>query len=167
MSEKQLLNQTVIESTERSQTAVKQFCDGCNCSQAVLMAFAGRYGIDEAMAMQISAGLGGGVGRMGEVCGTLTGAALVLGLEMGPKTNLDREAKEATYVASRLLQERFIERHGSNRCKNLLNKDLSVASEYQQAKELGLFKTQCPNYVETVVALLEQLLENSEQKNER
>ncbi|MEJ2610321.1 MAG: C-GCAxxG-C-C family protein [Candidatus Thiodiazotropha sp.] len=162
MSESQQSSQSVIEKTKRSETAVKRFSEGCNCSQAVLMAFARRYGLNEAMAMQMSAGLGGGVGRMGEVCGTLTGAALVLGLEMGPKSNLDREAKEATYVATQLLQKRFIERHGSNRCKDLLNKDLSVATEYQQAKELGLFKTQCPNYVETVVSLLEQSLENSE-----
>ncbi|MES9853169.1 MAG: C-GCAxxG-C-C family protein [Candidatus Thiodiazotropha sp. L084R] len=158
---------TPVTITNRPQTAVKCFCNGYNCSQAVLTAFADRYGIDEPLAMRLATGLGGGVGRMGEVCGTLTGAALVLGLELGPKTSDDIDAKEKTYVATKQLQERFIERHGSNRCKELLKKDLSNHTEYQQAKELGLFKTHCPNYVETVVSLLDQFLEDSEDQDER
>jgi C_GCAxxG_C_C family probable redox protein len=136
--------------------AVDRFCDGCNCSQSVLTVFAERYGLDDSLAMRIATGLGGGVGRMGGVCGTLTGAALVVGLEQGPTTREGRNAKEATYAATRRLQERFIERHGSNQCRDLLEKDLSSDVEYQQAKELGLFKTRCPHYVETVVTLLDE-----------
>ena len=109
--------------------AVERFRDGCNCSQSVLSVFAGRYGLDEALTMRISSGLGGGVGRMGGICGTLTGAALVLGLELGPRTREGRNAKEATYAATRWLQERFIERHGSNQCRQLLEKDLSIDAE--------------------------------------
>ncbi|MES9981342.1 MAG: C-GCAxxG-C-C family protein [Candidatus Thiodiazotropha sp. 6PLUC5] len=156
------------DSTEtRAKAATQCFCNGYNCSQAVLTAFAGRYDLDEGLAMRLSSCLGGGVGRMGEVCGTLTGAALVVGLELGPKSSEDVDAKEKTYVATRQLQERFIERHGSNICKELLQKDLSNRSEYLQAKELGLFKIHCPNYVETVVSLLDQLLEDSEDQDER
>ncbi|ODC02090.1 hypothetical protein A3197_21380 [Candidatus Thiodiazotropha endoloripes] len=147
-----------------SQLAVKRFCDGYNCAQAVLTSFANRYQVDTELAMRISSGLGGGVGRMGDICGTLSGAALVLGLQMGPKTSDDASAKEATYNATRLLQERFMARHGSNRCKELLQKDLSIPAEYQEAKSLGLFKTQCPDYVGTVVTLLNQILEESEVK---
>ena len=136
--------------------AVERFCDGCNCSQAVLTVYAERYGLDQTLAMRIATGLGGGVGRMGSVCGTLTGAALVLGLAHGPSNSEGRNAKEATYSATRQLQERFIERHGSHQCRELLEKDLSIDEEYRQARELGLFKTRCPNYVETVVTLLDQ-----------
>ncbi len=139
-----------------SREAVVRFCDGCNCSQSVLTVFAGRYGLDESLAMRIATGLGGGVGRMGGVCGTLTGAALVLGLDSGPRTRNGKAAKEATYVATRWLQQRFIERHGSTQCRELLEKDLSSDDEYRQARELGLFKTRCPNYVQTAVALLDQ-----------
>ncbi|MCG8124800.1 MAG: C-GCAxxG-C-C family protein [Candidatus Thiodiazotropha taylori] len=146
------------------QLAVKRFCDGCNCAQAVITSFADRYGIDTELAMRISSGLGGGVGRMGDICGTLSGAALVLGLQMGPKTAADVSAKEATYNATRLLQERFMARHGSNRCKELLQKDLSIPAEYQEAKSLGLFKTRCPDYVHTAVTLLSQTIQDSELK---
>ncbi|MEW8506455.1 MAG: C-GCAxxG-C-C family (seleno)protein [Candidatus Thiodiazotropha sp.] len=143
-----------------AQAAVERFCDGCNCSQAVLTAFARRYAIDDTLAMRIAAGLGGGVGRMGDVCGTLTGGALVLGLELGPSARQQVEAKEATYLATRRLQERFIERHGSNRCRDLLEKDLSIEAEYRQAKEQDLFKIRCPDFVATVVDLLDQELNN-------
>jgi C_GCAxxG_C_C family probable redox protein len=139
-----------------SREAFERFCDGCNCSQSVLTVFAQRYRLDESLAMRIATGLGGGVGRMGGVCGTLTGAALVLGLELGPHTREGRNAKEATYAATRWLQQRFIERHGSNQCRELLEKDLSREEAYQQAREEGLFETRCPHYVETVVTLLDQ-----------
>jgi hypothetical protein len=54
------------------------------------------------------------------------------------------------------MQLRFIERHGSNQCRDLLEKDLSRDEEYQQAREEKLFETRCPRYVETVVTLLDQ-----------
>ncbi len=149
-------DKTIQSDLPTPQQAVDRFCDGCNCSQSVLTVYAGRYGIDESLAMRIATGLGGGVGRMGGVCGTLTGAALVLGLEHGPHIQGGQNAKEATYAATRWLQQRFIERHGSNQCRELLEKDLSVDEEYQQARELGLFKRRCPHYVETVVTLLDE-----------
>ncbi|MET0067104.1 MAG: C-GCAxxG-C-C family (seleno)protein [Candidatus Thiodiazotropha sp.] len=147
------------ESETSPQRAVARFCDGYNCSQSVLTLFADRYGMDESLAMRISSGLGGGVGRMGQVCGTLTGAALVLGLEQGPRTRTGKAAKEATYNSTRWLQERFIERHGSNLCRDLLEKDLSLPDEYQEARAAGLFKSRCPHFVETVVTLLNEFFE--------
>ncbi|MGD9171888.1 MAG: C-GCAxxG-C-C family protein, partial [Candidatus Thiodiazotropha sp.] len=155
MSDERTTDNQARQGSVRSQAAVERFCDGCNCSQAVLTAFAERFALDEGFAMRIASGLGGGVGRMGDVCGTLTGAALVLGLELGPKTGEESDAKETTYVATRQLLDRFIERHGSSRCKELLDKDLSIPEEYQQAKALDLFKTRCPHYVETAVTLLD------------
>ena len=142
--------------------AVERFCDGCNCSQSVLSVFADRYGLDESMAMRIASGLGGGLGRMGGVCGTLTGATLVLGLEQGPRTNRGRHAKEATYQATSRLLERFSERHGSTLCRELLEHDLSIEHEYRQARELGLFKSRCPGYVETVVTLIDEWLQEKQ-----
>ena len=52
------------------------FKSGCNCSQAVFTAFADEFGLDEELAKRLSCGLGGGVGRMREVCGAVSGAAM-------------------------------------------------------------------------------------------
>ncbi len=139
--------------------AVEAFCNGCNCSQAVLSSYAERYGLDADLAMRIATGLGGGVGRMGGTCGTLTGAALVLGLVLGPRDKQDLAAKNATYDATRLLQQRFIEKHGSNQCRDLLQQDLADEATYRQARASGLFKTRCPAFVETAVSLLDEILD--------
>jgi C_GCAxxG_C_C family probable redox protein len=73
--------------------AVTTFLDGCNCAQSVITVYAERYGIDEALAIRIASGFGGELGRMGGVCGTLTGAVLVLGLELGPRTRVGRNVR--------------------------------------------------------------------------
>jgi len=145
--------------------AVERFCNGHNCAQAVLSVYAERYGLDQATAMRIATGLGGGVGRMGGTCGTLTGAALVIGLELGPARAEDRQAKERTYVATRLLQERFIDRHGGNQCRDLLEKDLSKDEEYRQAREAGLFKSRCPGFVDTAVSVLDDIIKTAKQES--
>ena len=59
------------------------FRSGCNCSQAVLGAFADEVGLDEATALKVACGLGGGVGRLREVCGAVSAAAIVLGARQG------------------------------------------------------------------------------------
>ena len=59
------------------------FRSGCNCSQAVFATFAEELGLDEELAKRIACGLGGGVGRMREVCGAVSAAALVIGMRAG------------------------------------------------------------------------------------
>ena len=57
-------------------TALELFMEGYNCAQVVFAAFAPVLGIAQADALRVSMGLGGGVGRMREVCGTVSGAAM-------------------------------------------------------------------------------------------
>ena len=59
------------------------FKEGCNCSQSVFAAFAEELGIDENLAKRVACGLGGGVGRMREVCGAVSAAAIVIGARHG------------------------------------------------------------------------------------
>ncbi len=60
--------------------AERYFREGYNCSQSVVAAFAPALGISEALALRMSVGFGGGVGRLREVCGAFCGATTVLGL---------------------------------------------------------------------------------------
>jgi C_GCAxxG_C_C family probable redox protein len=152
-------------SSRATEEAVERFGNGCNCSQAVLSVFAERYGLSQAMALRLASALGGGVWRMGGTCGTLTGAALVLGLELGPASADDREAKERTYAATRQLQDQFIEQHGSNQCKELLALDLSQEADYQKARETGVFKTRCPHFVETASLLVDDIIQAHKEKS--
>jgi len=65
---------------DAAQKAVHLFENGLNCSQAILTAFGEPHGIDSESAKKLGRPWGGGVGRMGRICGAVTGAIMVLGL---------------------------------------------------------------------------------------
>ena len=98
---------------EKSDKAVELFKTGACCSQAVFCAFAEDFGMDAETAMKVSAGLGGGVGRMREGCGAVTGATLALGMKYGPD-------KAAVYPHVQELCARFKAECGSIVCRELL-----------------------------------------------
>ena len=98
---------------EYGEKAVALFATGLNCSQAVFCAFAGEFGMGEDTAAKVSSGLGGGVGRMREVCGTVTGATLALGMKYGPD-------KAAVYPKVQEFVELFRREMGSIVCRELL-----------------------------------------------
>ena len=97
----------------RAEKAEALFTGGCNCSQAVFAAFADEFGLDEELAKRISCGLGGGVGRMREVCGAVSGASLVIGMRLGPD-------KAKAYPAIQDFCAKFKAETGSIVCRELL-----------------------------------------------
>ena len=140
----------------RVETAVSRFAEGYNCSQAVLSAYADRLGLDDETALKIAAGFGGGMGRMAETCGAVTGAFMVLGLKYGAASP-DREAKERVYERIRHFAERFKTRNGSLVCRDLLGCDISTAEGVQRARELELFTKTCPKFVRDACEILEEM----------
>jgi len=134
---------------------------GCNCAQAVLCAFCSDFGLDERMALRMATGFGAGMGRMGEVCGALTGGFLVIGLKYGRTTTGGAQsAAESEKTAARVaeLSRRFRERHGSILCRELTGLDLSDPAQRQRGVEEGIFHDRCGKYVRDSVEMLEQLL---------
>lgn len=105
---------------DRVQQAVELFMQGYGCCQSVLCAFADLYGLDEEMALRLSAGFGGGVGRMRMMCGTCSALVMLAGLERGQTRGEDREGKAACYQLTRELLETFRQRNGSIICAELL-----------------------------------------------
>ena len=73
----------------RVEIALELFNEGYNCAQAVFAAFADKYGIDKDTAMKLSSSFGGGMGRMREVCGAVSGMFMVAGLETGAVDGAD------------------------------------------------------------------------------
>lgn len=104
----------------RIQRAVELFMQGYGCCQSVVCAFSDLYGLDEEMALRISAGFGGGVGRMRMMCGTCSALVILAGLEKGQTRGEDREGKAACYQLVRQLLETFRQRNGSIICAELL-----------------------------------------------
>ena len=143
----------------RTQKALACFADGYNCAQSVLSAFADELRVDEGVAFRISAGFGGGMGRMGETCGAVTGAVMVLELRHGV-AEADQDAKERVYHQIAEFIRQFKARHGTCTCRELLGCDLSTPEGLQRARDEGLFTTACPRFVHDAVKILEEMENN-------
>ena len=109
-----------MNNTDHVQRAIDNFMQGYGCCQSVVAAFADAYGLDDTMAKRISAGFGGGVGRMRGMCGAVSALVILAGLERGQTEGSDREGKSACYKLVQQLVNEFKERNGSTICAELL-----------------------------------------------
>lgn len=107
---------------DRIQQAVELFMQGYGCCQSVVCAFADLYGLDKEMALRVSAGFGGGVGRMRMMCGACSALVILAGLKKGQTQGEDREGKAACYQLTRELLDAFKQKNGSIICAELLQK---------------------------------------------
>ncbi len=101
--------------------AQKLFLAGYNCSQSVFAANAPRFGVDEKTALRIAEGLGGGVGRMREVCGAFAACAMLAGLARDAAAQPDGERKKAVYEFVQNLARDFVRLNGSIICREILD----------------------------------------------
>lgn len=104
----------------KAEKARELFLQGYNCAQATFGAFAEDYGLDLNVAMTLSAGLGGGIGRLRETCGAVTGATLAVSLAMGSFELNNPDAKTRVYEEIRKVVEIFEAKTGSIVCADML-----------------------------------------------
>lgn len=118
----------------RREQAVKYFKEGYNCTQAVVLAHCDLLGIEKEQALKLSQSFGGGMGRMRQVCGTVSAMFMVAGALTGSANPKDIEGKKKNYDAVQRLAAAFEEKNGSIICKQLLGletKQSSVRAEFQ------------------------------------
>lgn len=96
------------------------FLSGANCAQAVLCAFHEECGLSLDEAMRLASGFGGGMARLREVCGAVSGMFLAADLMFGPSDPKDKPAKDAHYAFLQKLAGEFREKTGSIVCRELL-----------------------------------------------
>ena len=97
------------------------FAEGYNCAQAVFAAFSDVTGIEFETALKLSSGFGGGMGRMREVCGAVSGMFMVLGALEGYTSPIDNGAKMELYAKVQKLAGEFKLENGSIVCRELLD----------------------------------------------
>lgn len=141
------------------------FLEGYNCSQSVFVAFCHRFNIDEETAKRISAGLGGGVGRMREVCGAVSGAAMVLGSVVAPVDGDDSESKKKNYELVREFAERFKSRHGGTVvCREMLKLGVQMENSATPERRSAEYykKRPCLKAVEDAAEIVKELIDEYE-----
>ena len=111
---------SALDVEARAEQAVTYFKSGYNCAQAVYMAYADLFGMEPKTAAIIAAPMGAGIGRMREVCGTVSGAALIAGLAIPCDNPTDMAAKTRCYALVQQVADRFREANGSIICRELL-----------------------------------------------
>ncbi len=104
----------------RSEHAAQLFVDGYNCAQAVTIAFSDVTGLSTAFSAAMASSFGGGMGRMREVCGAVSGMLMVAGLLYGYDSPDSEEKKKAHYALVQNLAGQFREQAGSIVCREIL-----------------------------------------------
>ena len=108
--------------TVRQQKALDLFEQGYNCAQATAAAFADLTSLDESTLLRLSSSFGGGLGRLREVCGAVSGMAIIAGALYGYDDPADKAVKAEHYTRIQELANAFSEESGALRCADILGR---------------------------------------------
>jgi len=147
--------QVLTETEGHVKRAVDFFEQGYNCSQAVFMAYSERYGIDIETAAKIATSFGGGMGRLREVCGAVSGMFLVLGLEYPFTNTSDKASKNLNYKIVQQAANEFKAEMGSYICADLLDIEHVPQSPVSAVRNQAYYDTRpCARYVAYTAELI-------------
>jgi len=153
------------ELDRRTKQAIIFFEEGFNCSQAVFMAYSDIYGIEPEMAAKLATSFGGGMGRLREVCGAVSGMFLVLGMQYPFTDTKDRATKNINYKAVQRTANEFKSVMGSYICADLLKLKHVPQNPESSERNEAYYKTRpCTRCVALAAEIVgkELLLKNSE-----
>ena len=140
------------------QYAAELFLRGYNCSQAVMVAFCDVTGLSEAFAARMASSFGGGMGRMREVCGAVSGMLMVAGLLYGYETPGDDVSKREHYARVQQLAGKFREATGSIVCREILKNPPSDPNPSPRT-EAYYRQRPCARMVVLAAEILDQYME--------
>lgn len=146
--------------------AKSYFEQGYNCSQSVALAFADEIGMNNDMIARLTGGFGGGMGRMREVCGTVSGTAFVFSALYGYSDPKDNETKAKLYNQIQKAAGEFKEENGSVVCRELLGLTKSGFDNPQPEKRTDNYykKRPCGELVKMSADILEKFVAENSQK---
>lgn len=140
--------------------AIELFLAGANCAQAVFVAFAPLTGLDEQTALRLSSSFGGGIGRLREVCGAVSGMCMAAGVLYGYDDLADPVAKKDHYARIQEMCGAFRERFGTLICRELLDKKTAadIAPDPCPRTEAYYKSRPCARQVGVAAEILEQYI---------
>jgi len=144
---------------QRGEKAKEYFEKGYNCAQSVLGSFSDLLPLDFSTAMKLSLPFGGGIARMRETCGTVTGGCMVLGFLFGSDDPKGHGAKADHYALVRTFTDRFEEIHGSVVCRTLLGLDQKHSDSVPEKRTSEYYKKRpCGDMVAIASILVAQII---------
>ncbi len=144
---------------DHSEKAAELFLSGSNCAQSVVLAFGDVTGLEPSFAARMSSSFGGGMGRMREVCGAVSGMLMVLGLVYGYDDPGEGDcSKRAHYKAVQEVSGKFREEVGSIVCREILKNPPSDPNPTPRTAEFYRQRP-CARMVMTAARILDAYME--------
>ena len=144
---------------DHGKVAEELFRGGCNCSQAVVAAFEDVTGFDRETSMKVASALGGGICRMREVCGAVSGAMIVLGMAQGGGSDSDHGKKADLYKLGQTFADSVKAELGSIVCRELLGLPDGKSEATPEARTDAYYKKRpCAEIVRLSATELEKVL---------
>ncbi len=137
--------------------AAELFLKGYNCAQAVAVAFCDVTGLTPEFSAKMASSFGGGMGRMREVCGSVSGMLMVVGLLYGYDTPGDHAGKKAQYALVQELAGKFREQAGSIICREILKNPPSDPTPSPRTQEY-YEKRPCTRMVMLAARILDEYI---------
>lgn len=140
--------------------AKEKFAQGYNCSQSVALAFADYLGMDEPVIARLTSGFGGGMGRMREVCGAVSGMTFVMSALYGYDDPKAFEEKAELYKKIQAVANEFKNENGSIVCRELLALQTKGADSPTPEKRTEVYykKRPCPELVKIAADIIEDFI---------
>ena len=143
----------------RKEKAMQSFLDGYNCSQCMMIAFEDYLTIDLDTALKIASPFGGGMGRLREVCGSVSGMFMIMGFLKGYHTPGNYERKKELYEHIQELARRYEEANGSIICRDLLGLNVQKESAAPEHRTPEYYKNRpCAAKIGSAAEILENYL---------
>ena len=136
--------------------SVKYYQAGYNCAQSLLLAYGLESGIEVNQLAAAAEPFGVGMARLGETCGAVAGALMVIGLNHGRRDVANTPATEATYQVAQEFSRRFTALNGSTVCRELLGYQIGTADGMAAAEANQAFNA-CPKYVRDAARIIAEL----------
>lgn len=139
--------------------AIENLKAGYSCSEAVLLTYGPQLGLDQELAFKIASGFGGGMGLLGETCGAVTAAYMVIGLKYGANSVKDSYSRELIYQSVADFSDLFKERNGSTYCRDLIGDiGMSTIEGRKHIREKG----RVPQIVTDAIIILEDIFKRND-----
>lgn len=143
----------------RREMAMANFLKGYNCSQSIVLAFEDMLPIDESMISKLASSFGGGMGRLREVCGSVSGMFMVAGLLYGYDGPETGQVKADHYARIQELARRFEEKHGTIVCREMLGLSVRHDVPVPEARTAEYYKKRpCAEIIGDAAEILEQYI---------
>ena len=146
----------------RKEKAMSLFESGYNCAQSGVLAYEDYFELSRETLARMVSSCGGGMGRLREVCGSMSGVFFVSAELYGYSQPGDFEGKKELYRKVQELAKEFELRNGSIVCRRLLGIDHEKDDFVPEQRNEEYYKKRpCKELVGDAAEILDEIIKKN------